>query len=139
MDSSETILRAQKFDQLMREREQEYANESPDARFTAVWNSPAGQMLVGQMHKAEVPDGNTPERFDERVMNDAKISYQHLVERLALEPKWAEKSEPEIKDFAASKHPEGRVWFQTWQHQEDLKRREELAARQKAEAPHLYP
>jgi hypothetical protein len=50
MIPSETILRAQRFDQLMREREQEFPNESYETRFQRVYNSKLGGELLAQMH-----------------------------------------------------------------------------------------
>jgi hypothetical protein len=136
--SAETRQRQISFQQLLNEREQQFANETSDARFAAVAASEAGQSLLKNMHKPEAP-GEKVEKFDERLMNDSKTLFKHLVEQLALEPKWRGQPEMVINDFAATKHPQGKVWYDMWQHQEDLQKREELAARQKSEAPHLHP
>jgi hypothetical protein len=144
IDNSAFRLRQHEFAKLMRSREEAFPGEGYSARFQFVCNSAEGKTLLDEMTgdpaddkkvieaaKKAVSDLEPSERHNPAILAEAKKAFDDLVARLKLEDQWLGKSDMAVRGFAMSDHPAGKKLYDLIQRQDLLKKKQELAARQK--------
>lgn len=139
---------ARKLEQLLRDRAQQFPNESCEQSFSIVANSAAGAQLIAAMKRAEQPkafvnvptetDPDAPtkpgEKYDPQGEAAARQAFVDLTEQRALgDLRGTDRAM--IWASTSNSHPEGRRLYRIWKRNSLLKKREDLAKEQAQRGP----